>query len=120
VTLRLPVAGRIEAHLIWSTGDRAGFQFERIIRPDDFTAMMAALQPNPRLRRGRKQNTPGARIALHPQGKFARVERSLLGKRAPPCHIGRVTDPKPPSISPITACSGPPDSFRGWPVRAWW
>lgn len=53
LTLRLPVAGRIEAHLIWSTGDRAGFQFERIIRPDDFTAMMAALQPNPRLRRGR-------------------------------------------------------------------
>ena len=53
ITIRLPVAGRIEAHLIWNTGDRAGFQFERIIRLDDFTAMMAAMQPNPRLRRER-------------------------------------------------------------------
>ncbi|MDR6706746.1 MULTISPECIES: PilZ domain-containing protein [Novosphingobium] len=51
VTIRLPVVGRIEAHLIWSTDDRSGFQFERIIRQDDFTNMIAALQPNPRLRR---------------------------------------------------------------------
>jgi hypothetical protein len=53
LTIRLPVAGRIEAHLIWNTGDRAGFQFERIIRLDDFTAMMSAMQPNPRLRKDR-------------------------------------------------------------------
>lgn len=53
LTIRLPVAGRIEAHLIWNTGDRAGFQFERIIRFDDFSAMMSAMQPNPRLRRER-------------------------------------------------------------------
>jgi len=53
VTVRLPVAGRLEAHLIWNTGDRAGFQFERIIRLDDFSAMMAAMQPNARLRRDR-------------------------------------------------------------------
>ncbi|RVU06222.1 PilZ domain-containing protein [Novosphingobium umbonatum] len=53
LTVRLPVAGRIEAHLIWNTGERAGFQFERIIRLDDFNAMMAAMQPNPRLRRER-------------------------------------------------------------------
>jgi len=53
LTIRLPVAGRIEAHLIWNTGDRAGFQFERIIRMDDFTAMMDTIQPNPRLRRER-------------------------------------------------------------------
>lgn len=53
LTIRLPHAGRIEAHLIWSTGDRAGFQFERIIRLDDFTRMIAAIQPNPRLRRER-------------------------------------------------------------------
>jgi hypothetical protein len=33
------------------TEDRAGFQFERIIRQDDFTTMIAALQPNPRLRK---------------------------------------------------------------------
>lgn len=51
VTIRLPVVGRIEAHLIWATDDRCGFQFERIIRQDDFSNMIAALQPNPRLRR---------------------------------------------------------------------
>jgi len=50
VIVRLPVIGRIEAYCIWTTGDRAGFQFERIIRLDDFMFMMAELQPNPRLR----------------------------------------------------------------------
>jgi hypothetical protein len=50
VTIRLPVIGRIEAHLIWTTDDRAGFQFERIIRLDDFIRMIDQLQPNPRLR----------------------------------------------------------------------
>ncbi|HZU62318.1 MAG TPA: PilZ domain-containing protein [Novosphingobium sp.] len=53
VVIRLPHIGRIEAHLIWSTEDRAGFQFERIIRPDDFTQLIKTLQPNPRLRRER-------------------------------------------------------------------
>lgn len=53
VTIRLPLVGRIEAHLIWATADRAGFQFERIIRPNDFVAMIEALQVNPRLRRER-------------------------------------------------------------------
>jgi PilZ domain len=52
-TIRLPVIGRIEAHLIWATGDRAGFQFERIIRFEDFIKVIDALQPNPRLRRDR-------------------------------------------------------------------
>lgn len=50
VVVRLPVIGRIEAYCIWITDDRAGFQFERIIRLDDFEGMIAALQPNPRLR----------------------------------------------------------------------
>lgn len=50
VTIRLPVVGRIEAHLIWVTEDRAGFQFERIIRVDDFMRLIDQLQPNPRLR----------------------------------------------------------------------
>ena len=38
---------------IWlgGTEDRAGFQFERIIRLDDFVSMIGELQPNPRLRR---------------------------------------------------------------------
>lgn len=53
ITIRLPVVGRIEAHLIWATEDRAGFQFERIIRFEDFVALIDTLQPNPRLRKGR-------------------------------------------------------------------
>ena len=50
VTIRLPEVGLIEAFLVWNTGERAGFQFERIIRQDLFLKMIAALQPNPRLR----------------------------------------------------------------------
>ena len=53
IVIRLPHVGRIEAHLIWATGDKAGFQFERIIRLDDFNVMIDTLQPNPRLRRDR-------------------------------------------------------------------
>lgn len=48
--IRLPQIGRIEAYCIWTTGDRAGFQFERIIRLDTFMGMIGELQPNPRLR----------------------------------------------------------------------
>ena len=48
--IRLPVVGRIEAHVIWSRDERTGFQFERIIRLDDFLKLVDALQPNPRLR----------------------------------------------------------------------
>ena len=51
IIIRLPVIGRIEAYCIWTTEERAGFQFERIIRLDDFTAMIGELQLNPRLRR---------------------------------------------------------------------
>jgi len=51
VIVRLPEIGRIEAYCIWTADDRAGFQFERIIRLDDFMDMIAAIQPNPRLRR---------------------------------------------------------------------
>lgn len=53
ITIRLPGIGRIESHMIWSTDDRAGFQFERILRLDDFMGVIDQLQPNPRLRRGR-------------------------------------------------------------------
>ncbi len=38
VIVRLPVIGRIEAYCIWTRDNRAGFQFERIIRVDDFLA----------------------------------------------------------------------------------
>lgn len=53
LTIRLPVVGQIEAHIIWSHDDRAGFQFERIIRLEDFLKLIDTLQPNPRLRRSR-------------------------------------------------------------------
>ena len=53
VVIRLPEIGRIEAHLIWVAEGRAGFQFERIVRLEDFIRMIDALQPNPRLRRSR-------------------------------------------------------------------
>ena len=53
VIVRLPVIGRIEAHLIWATDGKAGFQFERIIRLDDFMKVIEVLQDNPRLRRSR-------------------------------------------------------------------
>ena len=53
VIIRLPVVGRIEAYVIWTRDERAGFQFERIIRMDDFMTMIDTLQPNPRLRRSR-------------------------------------------------------------------
>ncbi len=53
VTIRLPRVGRIEAHAIWFADSRAGFQFERIIGPDDFFALIDTLQPNPRLRKQR-------------------------------------------------------------------
>ncbi len=51
VIIRLPVIGRIEAYVIWSHDGRTGFQFERIIRLDDFVGMIDTLQPNPKLRR---------------------------------------------------------------------
>ncbi|MCK9540443.1 MAG: PilZ domain-containing protein [Novosphingobium sp.] len=50
VTIRLPVVGRIESHLIWAHEGRAGFQFERIVRMDEFMKLLDAIQPNPRLR----------------------------------------------------------------------
>ena len=53
IIIRLPVVGRIEAYAIWTRDSRAGFQFERIIRLDDFAEIIDQLQPNPRLRRQR-------------------------------------------------------------------
>lgn len=53
VMIRLPEVGRIEAYVIWTRDERAGFQFERIIRLDEFPRLIEKLQPNPRLRRPR-------------------------------------------------------------------
>jgi hypothetical protein len=41
----LPTVGRIESFCIWKLGQRAGFQFERPIRPDDFEVMVEPMQP---------------------------------------------------------------------------
>ena len=43
VAMRLPVIGWIEAHVVWTSAGRAGFQFERVIRVDDFADLLAAL-----------------------------------------------------------------------------
>ena len=51
VIVRLPTIGRIDAYCIWLADNRAGFQYERIIRFDDFMAMVGQIQPNARLRR---------------------------------------------------------------------
>lgn len=53
LTIRLNQIGRIEAFLVWNSGDRAGFQFERIIRQDDFTKLIRSLQPSARMRNAR-------------------------------------------------------------------
>ncbi|MEH6756581.1 MAG: PilZ domain-containing protein [Parasphingorhabdus sp.] len=44
VIVRLPVAGRIEAFLVWSHSGRSGFEFERVIREPDFVAMLDAIE----------------------------------------------------------------------------
>lgn len=53
VIVRLPIVGRIEAYIIWVRDNRAGFQFERIIRLEDFLAMIDELQPGSRLNKTR-------------------------------------------------------------------
>ncbi|WP_121119900.1 PilZ domain-containing protein [Croceibacterium ferulae] len=46
LSLLLPSVGRIETHCIWSAGGLAGFQFERILRPDELAAMSEAMHLN--------------------------------------------------------------------------
>lgn len=43
VELLLPHIGRIDAHLVWRHEGRCGFQLERIIRDDEFNALLAAV-----------------------------------------------------------------------------
>jgi hypothetical protein len=45
IDLRLPEVGRIEAHLIWTVDNRAGFQFERVIRVAEFLGMLDKVSP---------------------------------------------------------------------------
>ena len=43
VTIPLPTVGRIEAFMTWRSHGRAGFQFERVLRPPEFSQLMEAL-----------------------------------------------------------------------------
>lgn len=45
VEVRLPAIGRIEALMIWSVENRAGFQFERVVRLPDFLALLEKVGP---------------------------------------------------------------------------
>lgn len=45
VELRLPIIGRIEALVIWTVEQRAGFQFERVLRLPDFLALLDLISP---------------------------------------------------------------------------
>ncbi len=48
VELRLPIIGRIEALVIWTVENRAGFQFERVLRLPDFMALLEKVGAKPR------------------------------------------------------------------------
>ncbi|KHL26771.1 hypothetical protein PK98_05510 [Croceibacterium mercuriale] len=43
--LRLPALGRIEAYCLWTVDTRAGCQFERVLRPAEFDAILAQARP---------------------------------------------------------------------------
>lgn len=45
VELRLPAIGRLEALVIWTVEQRAGFQFERVVRLPDFLALLDHISP---------------------------------------------------------------------------
>jgi len=45
IILRLPALGRIEAYCIWTVDTRAGCQFERVLRPAEFEAVLTAIKP---------------------------------------------------------------------------
>ncbi|MEO9600649.1 PilZ domain-containing protein [Parasphingorhabdus sp.] len=44
LTVHLPIAGRMEAYLVWSHEGRCGFEFERVIREPDFLAMLDKIE----------------------------------------------------------------------------
>ncbi|MDZ7588383.1 MAG: PilZ domain-containing protein [Parasphingorhabdus sp.] len=43
VSLRLPIAGRIEGFVVWAHNGRTGFEFERIIPQTEFVQMIDIL-----------------------------------------------------------------------------
>lgn len=44
IIVRLPIIGRIEAHMIWSLGGRSGFQLERVVKLEQFAEMVDAIK----------------------------------------------------------------------------
>jgi len=48
VEMRLPIIGRIEALAVWTVEDRAGFQFERVLRLPDFMRLLEVIGPKSR------------------------------------------------------------------------
>jgi PilZ domain len=38
--IALPVVGRLDCHVVWQCDDRIGLHFERILRLDDFMALL--------------------------------------------------------------------------------
>lgn len=40
ITIRLPEAGHVESLVLWAVDNRAGLQFERVIRVPEFLAML--------------------------------------------------------------------------------
>jgi hypothetical protein len=41
----LPIIGRIEALVIWTVAQRAGLQFERVLRFPDFQVLLDEISP---------------------------------------------------------------------------
>lgn len=48
IELRLPIIGRIEALVTWTVAQRAGLQFERVLRLPDFAALLDQIGPKSR------------------------------------------------------------------------
>jgi hypothetical protein len=53
IAIRLPIIGRIEAHLVWAHEGRAGFQIERVIRPDELRNFLLHVRNKPQDRKHR-------------------------------------------------------------------
>ena len=41
----LPGIGRMDSHLVWKSDRHAGFQFERLIREDEFSGLLKRIRP---------------------------------------------------------------------------
>lgn len=48
ITIRLPEAGHVESLVLWAVDNRAGLQFERVIRVPEFLALLDKVAINAR------------------------------------------------------------------------